>query len=141
MAARLLMVTASFDGEPRSGYTPWTRRAGPRWPVGFALRLLLHSAAIVALATGCAYPYYSYPYGYYPYGYGYYPYGYSGYGPTVVGTEAPTTLQAPAIQREVVYPHGKYVLYGDGVNQPWQWAWVPAAPAPPSPTPAERPRP
>jgi hypothetical protein len=56
--------------------------------VGFALRLLLHSAAIVVLATGCAYPYYSYPYGYYPYGYGYYPYGYSGYGPTVVGTEA-----------------------------------------------------
>jgi hypothetical protein len=109
--------------------------------VGFALRLLLHSAAIVVLATGCAYPYYSYPYGYYPYGYGYYPYGYSGYGPTVVGTEAPMTIQAPAIQREVVYPHGKYVLSGDGVNQPWQWAWVPAAPAPPSATPAERPRP
>jgi hypothetical protein len=112
--------------------------------VGFALRLLLHSAAIVTLATGCAYPYYSYPYWYYPYGYGYDPYGYSGYGYSgfgapVVVTQSPTTSQAPAIQREVVYPHGKYVLYGDGVNQPWQWTWVPVAP--PSPTPAERPRP
>ena len=32
--------------------------------------------------------------------------------------------QAPMVQREVVYPHGKYVLYGDGVTQPWQWVWV-----------------
>ena len=31
---------------------------------------------------------------------------------------------APMVQREVVYPHGKYVLYGDGVTQPWQWVWV-----------------
>lgn len=29
------------------------------------------------------------------------------------------------VQREVVYPNGKYVLYGDGVTQPWQWVWVP----------------
>jgi hypothetical protein len=40
---------------------------------------------------------------------------------------------APAVQREVVYPNGKYVLYGDGVRQPWQWVWVPAAPPPPLP--------
>jgi hypothetical protein len=111
--------------------------------VGFALRLLLHSIAIATLVTGCAYPYYSYPYWYYPYGYGYGydPYGYSGYGAPVVVTQSPTTSQAPAIQREVVYPHGKYVLYGDGVNQPWQWTWVPAAPGSPSPSPAERPKP
>ena len=25
----------------------------------------------------------------------------------------------------VVYPHGKYVLYGDGVTQAWQWVWEP----------------
>jgi hypothetical protein len=31
-----------------------------------------------------------------------------------------------------VYPHGKYVLYGDGVTQAWQWVWVPAAPAQPT---------
>ena len=30
----------------------------------------------------------------------------------------------PLVQREVVYPHGRYVLYGDGVTQPWQWVWV-----------------
>ena len=33
---------------------------------------------------------------------------------------------APLVQREVVYPHGKHVLYGDGVTRPWQWVWVPA---------------
>ncbi len=38
---------------------------------------------------------------------------------------------APAVQREVVYPHGRYVLYGDGVQRPWQWVWVPAVPLPP----------
>ena len=40
------------------------------------------------------------------------------------------TYEAPNVQREVVYSHGKYVLYGDGVTQPWQWVWVPAAPSP-----------
>ncbi|HSB68097.1 MAG TPA: hypothetical protein VLT62_02010 [Candidatus Methylomirabilis sp.] len=40
------------------------------------------------------------------------------------------------IQREVVYPNGRYVLHGDGVRQPWQWVWVPSAsPPPPSPHP------
>ena len=41
--------------------------------------------------------------------------------------------QPPPIQRDVVYPNGKYVLYGDGVTQPWQWIWLPAAPPPPLP--------
>ena len=41
---------------------------------------------------------------------------------------------APLVQREVVYPHGKYVLYGDGVTQPWQWVWVASGvPTPPPP--------
>jgi hypothetical protein len=41
---------------------------------------------------------------------------------------------SPAVQREVVFPNGRYVLYGDGVAQPWQWVWVPApaAAAPPA---------
>jgi hypothetical protein len=34
-----------------------------------------------------------------------------------------------------VYPHGKYVLYGDGVTQPYQWVWIQAAPPVSSPTP------
>jgi hypothetical protein len=42
----------------------------------------------------------------------------------------------PQVRREVVYPNGRYLLYGDGVRQPWQWIWVatpsaPQAPAPP----------
>jgi NhaA family Na+:H+ antiporter len=45
---------------------------------------------------------------------------------------------APAVQREVVYPHGRYVLYGDGMRQPWQWVWIPAASAPPPPPPPPR---
>lgn len=32
---------------------------------------------------------------------------------------------APYVHREVVYPNGKYVLYGDGTTRPWQWVWVP----------------
>lgn len=47
---------------------------------------------------------------------------------------APAAYAAPPIQREVTYPQGKYVLYGNGVTQPWQWVWVPA-PAPPAPPP------
>jgi hypothetical protein len=34
--------------------------------------------------------------------------------------------QQPAVQREVVYSTGKYVLYGDGVTRAWQWVWYPA---------------
>jgi len=33
----------------------------------------------------------------------------------------PVVYQTPAVQREVIYPNEKYVLYGDGVNQPYQW--------------------
>jgi hypothetical protein len=56
-------------------------------------------------------------------------------------TSVPTVVVQPApappaqVQREVVYPYGKYVLYGDGVTRPWQWVWVPAAPAPQPPVP------
>jgi hypothetical protein len=40
--------------------------------------------------------------------------------------QSPAVYHRPAL-REVVYPHGKYVLYGDGVTQPYQWVWIPAA--------------
>lgn len=41
----------------------------------------------------------------------------------------------PAVKREVVYAHGRYVLLGDGVTSAYQWVWVPNPPAgaPPSP--------
>jgi hypothetical protein len=39
--------------------------------------------------------------------------------PTVQATYA-----APAVQNEVVYPHGRYVLRGDGVTSAYQWVWI-----------------
>jgi hypothetical protein len=53
--------------------------------------------------------------------------------------EAPSYApQIAAVQREVVYPNGRYVLYGDGVRQRWQWVWVPSA-SPPPPLPPPQP--
>jgi hypothetical protein len=70
------------------------------------------------------------PFLYYPYPY-YYPYPV--YSLPDVVEPPPVAYQPPAVQREVIYPNGKYVLYGDGVKQPYQWVWIPAAPPPPSP--------
>ena len=83
-----------------------------------------------------------------PYRYGY-PYYYGAYGPdyyyapppTVIYQQAPPAYAAappPPVQREVVYSHGRYVLYGDGVTQAWQWVWIPNAPAGPPPPPPAR---
>lgn len=49
-----------------------------------------------------------------------------------------TATATPAINREVVFDHGRYVLHGDGVREPWQWVWVPAAAPPPPPPPPPR---
>jgi hypothetical protein len=52
--------------------------------------------------------------------------------------EQPSAVyQQPPVRRQVVYPHGKYVLYGDGVNQAYQWIWIQAAPPVSSPTPPQ----
>jgi hypothetical protein len=54
---------------------------------------------------------------------------------------APAAASSPAlhpqrpVRRQVVYPHGKYVLYGDGVNQAYRWVWIPANPPVGSPAP------
>jgi len=65
--------------------------------------------------------------------------------PPVYAAPLPTYQQAPsyasqvtAVQREVVYPNGRYVLYGDGVRQPWQWVWVPSVSPPPPPPPPQQ---
>jgi len=100
------------------------------WGPGLFLGGLGLGAAVTA-------PYYRYGYGY-PYYYG--PDYYYAPSPTVIYQQAPpayTAAPAP-VQREVVYSHGKYVLYGDGVTQAWQWVWVPNAPASPPPPPAAR---
>jgi hypothetical protein len=39
---------------------------------------------------------------------------------------------APAVNREVVYPHGRYLLYGDGISVAYRWVWVPNPPPPDS---------
>jgi hypothetical protein len=43
----------------------------------------------------------------------------------------------PAVNREVVYAHGRHVLLGDGVTVAYGWVWVPNPPAgsPPPPPP------
>jgi hypothetical protein len=101
------------------------------WGPGLFLGGLALGAAITA-------PYYGYGYGY-PYYYG--PDYYYAPPPTVVYQQAAPAYAAappPPVQREVVYSHGKYVLYGDGVTQAWQWVWVPNAPASPPPPPPAR---
>ena len=94
----------------------------------------------LALGAAVSAPYY-YRSGY-PYYYGYGPDYYYAPPPAVVYQQAPPAYAAapapPPVQREVVYPHGKYVLYGDGVSQAWQWVWVPNAPASPPPPPPAR---
>src|SRR5262249_12778934 len=34
-------------------------------------------------------------------------------------------------QREVVFPSGRYVLRGDGINTPYTWVWIPNPPTAP----------
>ena len=94
---------------------------------GFAL------GATLAYPYAYPYPTYAYPYPYYsyPYYYGHpYSYPYSAYASQVVTTQPAVAYQRQqaSVQREVVYPHGKHVLYGDGVTQAWQWVWIPASP-------------
>ena len=60
--------------------------------------------------------------------------------PVVYTTPAPTYATAPsvaaaqpaapAMSRQVVYPHGRYLLYGDGVTRAYQWVWIPNPPPP-----------
>jgi hypothetical protein len=73
-------------------------------------------------------PYYAgYPYpAYYP------PVAYAP--PAVTYSQAPVAAYAPPappVQNEVVYPHGKYVLTGNGVTVAYQWVWVPNPPSAP----------
>jgi len=55
---------------------------------------------------------------------------------------APAALPTSAItsdQRVVAYPHGRWLLYGDGSTaSPYTWVWVPTGATPPPPAPAAR---
>lgn len=52
--------------------------------------------------------------------------------PAAYTAAAPAYASAPVprISREVVYAHGRYVLFGDGVSRAYQWVWVPNPPPP-----------
>jgi hypothetical protein len=54
-----------------------------------------------------------------------------GYAPS----QTPGVRGDSPVRGEVVYEHGRYLLFGDGVRQPWQWVWVPATAPPPPPQP------
>ena len=46
---------------------------------------------------------------------------------------SPPSLQQEIepLQREVVFPSGRYVLRGDGINTPYTWVWIPNPPTSP----------
>ena len=102
-------------------------RGGCCWWGGAFIGGFAFGVGATALAYPWSYPYYGDPY----YGdpYDSYPY------PSSVSQVAapPVASPPPIVQREVVFPAGRYVLYGDGVNQPWQWIWFPAATLPSAP--------
>jgi hypothetical protein len=48
-----------------------------------------------------------------------------------------STIASP--QRVVAYPHGRWLLYGDGsAASPYTWVWVPTGATPPPPAPPAR---
>src|SRR5216683_1310097 len=69
----------------------------------------------VGVGIFAPYPFYD-PY-YDPYYYPYYVYP----PPAVVVVQPPPVIELAPIQREVIYPTGRYVLHGDGVTYPYQW--------------------
>jgi len=109
------------------------------WPGALIGGLALGTVAIVTapfLALSAA-PAYSPPVAYTP-PVAYAPPAAYSVPPTYASPPPPTYQQAPiyapprasAVQREVVYPNGRYMLSGDGVRQPWRWVWVPSASPP-----------
>jgi hypothetical protein len=60
------------------------------------------------------------------------------YGPSPAAAAPAAPVYAPPpqqeidpIQREVVFPSGRYVLRGDGINTPYTWVWIPNPPTAP----------
>jgi len=59
-----------------------------------------------------------------------------GPGPAYAAPPAPTSAppqEIEPLQREVVFPSGRYVLRGDGINTPYTWVWIPNPPTSPPP--------
>ena len=51
--------------------------------------------------------------------------------PTYTTYARPAPARGPAVSRVVEYPHGRYLLRGDGVTTAYQWVWLPNPPPPP----------
>ncbi len=108
---------------------PVPARAGAAVDAALALGAFATFGLLTAPFWAAAYgppAYYAPPY-YAPPAY-YAPYYSSGYAAAPAPPAAP-----PAIQREVVFPQGRYLLYGDGVRVAYQWVWVPNPPSGPPP--------
>src|SRR6267143_35682 len=59
------------------------------------------------------------------------------YAPPPPAYAPPLSQDVEPIQREAVFPTGRYVLRGDGVNVPYTWVWIPNPPtAPPGGAPS-----
>jgi hypothetical protein len=86
-------------------------------------------AAFAAFTSLLAFPYWAYAYA--PPVYPYPAPAYYAAAPVTYAAPAVSYAAPPAVQREVVYAHGRHVLYGDGVNTAYQWVWIPNAPPPP----------
>ena len=59
-----------------------------------------------------------------------------GPGPAYAAPPAPTSAppqEIEPLQREVVFPSGRSVLRGDGINTPYTWVWIPNPPTSPPP--------
>ena len=77
---------------------------------------------------------YSLPYSYYPYPAYTYIYPSPVYYLPAAVEQPPTVSQQSPVQREVMFPNGRYVLDGDGVTDAYRWVWIPTVPEmPPAP--------
>lgn len=119
-----------------TGLTPGTAQAGGATSAALGLgafavfNQILGGIGIFGLPWAYAAPAY-YPY-YYPAPAYYPPVAYAAPAPAYYAP-APRLAYAPPLKTEVVYPHGRYVLRGDGVSVAYRWVWVPNPPPPPPP--------
>jgi hypothetical protein len=119
---------------------PMSAEASGRHHRGF------HRGGRVFVGVGIGFPccgFYPWPYYYPSYYPTYYPAPdvYTAPAATYTAPAATYTQQAPQVDREVVFPEGRYILHGDGVTTAYKWVWVPNPPAPPTAPPTATPEP
>ena len=124
LAVLALLLGSAVPSDAWRGHGPW--RGGCCWG-GWWWPGAVFGGLALGAAVAATYPLYAPP----PV-YAAPPLVYQAPPPMMYQQAQASAPPAPLVQREVVHPHGRYVLYGDGVSQPWQWVWYPATPpAPP----------